>query len=147
MPRIMLTEDTIPEILILIDTWKGKLTWPLLCKEVAATIGVGSIERQSLAAYKEIQAAYTERKEKLRVAGKVVPSSVSDDVTVEFLKKEVEKLKAENARLKEANERYKQRFVLWQYNAYTNGVRVKSLDEASEMLDKPLHRLNRKDGG
>lgn len=146
MPKIIITEDNITDILGLIDTWEGKLTWPLLCKKTAVSVGVGSVERQSLAIYPEIQRAFSKRKEELREA-RNNPQKVSDDVTVEYLKKQVARLEADNARLKEANERYKQRFILWQYNAYTNGVRVSSLDDVARVLDKPLHQLKRSEGG
>lgn len=39
--------------------------------------------------------------------------------------------------------KYKERFVLWQHNAYINGMRVDKLDDAVVVLSKPLPALNR----
>lgn len=66
MPKIVVTNENISDILHLIDTWKGKLTWPLLCNEVKAMLGLEDVTRQALSGYKEIQEAYTARKQSLR---------------------------------------------------------------------------------
>ncbi len=63
MPKILITSDSQKVILKIIDTWKGKLTWTLLCDKIAIALGVDKIERQSLAAYEIIQDSYSKRKE------------------------------------------------------------------------------------
>lgn len=142
MPKILITEENIKIILKLIDTWEGKLTWTLLCNKIASALGIDKIERQSLAAYETIQDSYSKRKEALR-NNKLEQPQVSDDVTVEYLKKQMASLEAENVRLKELNDRYKERFILWQYNAYTKGIRVDRLDDVVDVLNKPLTELDR----
>jgi len=63
MPKIVITEKNLPNILGLINTWEGKLTWELLCQKVAIMIDVkGGVQRQSLSSYKDIQDAYSRRK-------------------------------------------------------------------------------------
>ena len=142
MPKILITEENIQIILKLIDTWEGKLTWTLLCNKIASALGIDKIERQSLAAYEIIQDSYSKRKGVLR-NNKLEQPQVSDDVTVEYLKKQMASLEAENIRLKELNDRYKERFILWQYNAYTKGLRVDRLDDVVDVLNKPLAEVNR----
>ncbi len=145
MPKIVITQDNINSVLKIILTWEGKLTWKLLCEKVARELEIDNVERQSLAAYSAIQKAYTERKEELRAMSSEV-ITVSDDVTVEYLKKQVKELQAELSILKSQNHRYKERFILWQYNAYLNGVRVNRLDDVIDVLNKPLAAKKKKKG-
>jgi len=153
MPKIVITEESLPEVLNLIRTWKGKLTWPLLCEQVALSLGIkDGVKRQSLSAYKAIQTAYTEKKEGLRETSEVTTPPVSDS-TVEYLEEKIANLNIEIDRLNEINEAYKQRFILWQYNAYRNGRRVGTLDDAMadeetlKMLEEPLIGIKRSTGG
>lgn len=145
MPKIVVTNENISDILHLIDTWKGKLTWPLLCNEVKAMLGLEDVTRQALSGYKEIQEAYTARKQSLRET----PSEKkrSEDSNVEYWKNQVEGLEAELVRANNTITKYKQRFVLWQHNAYKHGIRIDSLDDAIEMLEQPMTAIKRRTGG
>ena len=58
-------------------------------------------------------------------------------------KNKVKELEAEVSRLTTVNNRFKERFILWQYNAYINGIRVSRLDDVPEVLNKPLTAVNR----
>lgn len=147
MPKIVITTENIADVLDLINAWEGKLTWPLLCKPVASLLGIrDGVTRQALSSYKDIQVAYTEKKAALRqpVEPSVAPSGNMD---VDYLQGKVAGLEAEVARLKALNEAYKQRFILWQHNAYKYGIRIDSLDDAVEMLQKPLIAIKRNTGG
>lgn len=146
MPKVVITQENIKIVLKLILTWEGKLTWGSLCERVARELEVDKVERQSLAAYTAIQRAFSERKEELRIKAFEV-LKVSDDVTVEYLKNQVQNLQAEVSLLKNENKKYKERFILWQYNAYTHGVRVSRLDDVVDVLNKPLTAVNRAKGG
>ena len=145
MPKIIITENSIATVLKIIALWEGKLTWTLLCGKVSSALNVPKVERQSLAAYEAIQDGYSRRKDELRESK--IQSQVSDDVTTEYLKKQVKELQFQVSHLTEINERYKERFILWQYNAYTTGLRVNRLDDAADALNKPLSAVNRAKGG
>jgi hypothetical protein len=145
MPKIVVTIESIPEILHLIETWKGKLTWPLLCEEVMVMLQLDDVSRQALSGYDNIQKAYTTRKQFLRENKNAEAPPVNSDV--EYWQNQVESLEVELARANKTIEMYKQRFVLWQHNAYIHGVRMESLDDAVEMLDKPLTEIKRRTGG
>ncbi|OED65749.1 hypothetical protein A165_09860 [Vibrio tasmaniensis ZS-17] len=145
MPKVVITSKNMPDVLHRIETWKGKLTWPLLCTEVMALLQNDGVTRQTLSSYKEIQDAFTARKQHLRDNPTI--KTPPADSNVEYLKKQVESLEAELEQANKIIERYKQRFVLWQYNAYRHGVRMDSLDDAVEMLEKPLIEIKRKTGG
>lgn len=145
MPKIVITAENIPEILHLIETWKGKLTWPLLCEDIMVMLQLDNVTRQTLSGYKQIQNAYTDRKQYLRENKDTEAPQINNDI--EYWKNQVESLEVELKRANKINEMYKQRFVLWQHNAYIHGVRMESLDDAVEMLDKPLTEIKRRTGG
>ena len=48
MPKIVITAENISEVLHLIETWKGKLSWPLLCEEVMVMLQLDDVSRQAL---------------------------------------------------------------------------------------------------
>ncbi|CAK2814847.1 conserved hypothetical protein [Vibrio crassostreae] len=145
MPKIVITSKSMPDVLHRIETWKGKLTWPLLCDEIMALLQIDGVTRQTLSSYKEIQEAFTARKQYLRE--KATTETVPVNSNMEYLQNQVESLEAELKKANKTIERYKQRFVLWQYNAYKHGVRIDSLDETVEMLEQPLIEIKRRTGG
>ena len=131
MPKILITEENLEDIIMLIKTWEGKLTWNLLCSKVSELLNIKSIERQSLANYPDIQKAFSQQKQKMKEDAKPVPN-----VTMDYWLKQVNNLKAQVQRLEEINERYKQQFIVWQYNAYMHGM-------TQDTLNKPLIAVNR----
>ncbi|WGE92152.1 hypothetical protein [Actinobacillus genomosp. 1] len=133
MPKILITEENLEDIILLINTWEGKLTWDLLCNKVSELLNVKSIERQSLANYSDVQKAFTKRKQRIKESIKANPLP---NVTVDYLQKQINNLKAQVERLEEINERYKQQFIVWQYNAYMHGM-------TSDKLNQPLIAINR----
>ena len=133
MPKILITEENLEDIIMLIKTWEGKLTWKLLCSKVSELLNIKSIERQSLSNYPDIQKAFSQQKQKMKEDAKKEPVS---NVTMDYLLKQVNNLKAQVQRLEEINERYKQQFIVWQYNAYMHGMTLVT-------LNKPLIAVNR----
>lgn len=133
MPKILITEENLEDIIMLIKTWEGKLTWKLLCSKVSELLNIKSIERQSLSNYLDIQKAFSQQKQKMKEDAKKEPVP---NVTMDYLLKQVNNLKAQVQRLEEINERYKQQFIVWQYNAYMHGM-------TQDTLNKPLIAVNR----
>ncbi|WP_250314156.1 hypothetical protein [Neisseria sp. Marseille-Q6792] len=133
MPKILVTEENLEDIIMMIKTWEDKLTWDLLCSKVSELLNVKSIERQSLANYPDIQETFSKQKQKLKEKAKANPEP---NVTMDYLQKQVKNLKAQVQRLEEINERYKQQFIVWQYNAYMHGM-------TQDTLNKPLIAVNR----
>ncbi|MEW6990480.1 hypothetical protein AADZ91_07290 [Colwelliaceae bacterium 6441] len=144
MPKIVITAENIIDIVHLIDTWKGKLTWPLLCKEVIKMLELDSVTRQALSSYEIIQKAFTARQRALR---EEVQDDSKQNSDVEYLNNQILSLEAELNRAEMKIEAYEQRFILWQYNAYQNGIRMETLDDAIDMLEQPLIEIKRKTGG
>jgi len=133
MPKILVTEENLEDIIMMIKTWEDKLTWDLLCSEVSQLLNIKSIERQSLANYSDIQKAFSTRKQRIKENSKANPQP---NVTIDYLQKQVNNLKAQVQRLEEINEQYKQKFIVWQYNAYMHGM-------TEDKLNKPLIAVNR----
>lgn len=133
MPKILITEENLEDIIMLIKTWEGKLTWKLLCSKVSELLNIKSIERQSLSNYPDIQKAFSQQKQKMKEDAKKEPVP---NVTMDYLLKQVNNLKAQVQCLEEINERYKQQFIVWQYNAYMHGM-------TQDTLNKPLIAVNR----
>ena len=133
MPKILITEENLEDIIMMIKTWEDKLTWDLLCSKVSELLNIKSIERQSLANYPDIQEEFSKQKQKLKEKAKANPEP---NVTMDYLQKQVKNLKAQVQRLEEINERYKQQFIVWQYNAYMHGM-------TQVTLNKPLIAVNR----
>lgn len=133
MPKILITEENLEDIIMLIKTWEGKLTWKLLCSKVSELLNIKSIERQSLSNYPDIQKAFSQQKQKMKEDAKKEPVP---NITMDYLLKQVNNLKAQVQRLEEINERYKQQFIVWQYNAYMHGM-------TQDTLNKPLTAVNR----
>ncbi|WP_118792247.1 hypothetical protein [Neisseria bergeri] len=133
MPKILITEENLEDIIMLIKTWEGKLTWKLLCSKVSELLNIKSIERQSLSNYPDIQKAFSQQKQKMKENAKKEPVP---NITMDYLLKQVNNLKAQVQRLEEINERYKQQFIVWQYNAYMHGM-------TQDTLNKPLIAVNR----
>ena len=114
MPKILITEENLEDIIMLIKTWEGKLTWKLLCSKVSELLNIKSIERQSLSNYPDIQKTFRQQKQKMKEDAKKEPVP---NITMDYLLKQVNNLKAQVQRLEEINERYKQQFIVWQYNS------------------------------
>lgn len=145
MPKLAITSKNFPEILHVIEHWKGKLTWPLLCEKLALLLGIDGVTRQALSGYKEIQDAYTARKQQLRETPVIEVKHT--DSNIEYLRNQVEILELELKKSQELIARYKQRFVKWQYNAYLHGIRMDTLDDVHDMLEKRLIEVKRRTGG
>ena len=118
MPKILVTEENLEDIIMMIKTWEDKLTWDLLCSKVSELLNVKSIERQSLANYPDIQEAFSKQKQKIKEKAKANPEP---NVTMDYLQKQVKNLK---------------QFIVWQYNAYMHGM-------TEDKLNKPLIAVNR----
>ena len=84
MPKILVTEENLEDIIMMIKTWEDKLTWDLLCSKVSELLNVKSIERQSLANYPDIQEAFSKQKQKIKEKAKANPDP---NVTMDYLQK------------------------------------------------------------
>jgi cell division protein FtsB len=140
MKTKLINENVMSRILLELDGWQGKLTWPLVGKMVAQIIGVPSISRHTLLSYPQLVQAVRARKAELKSA-EATKSADRVDYTLDAALFEVEKLKAQVARLERERELYVEQFARWQHNLYMMpNVDMVALNKH---LNRPLPKSNR----
>ena len=139
MPKVVITESTLPIALHTLDKWTGKLTWASYGAKLAEVLGVSTISRHTLLNYDEITQAFNLKKEQLRES---VEKGVEDsNVTIERLKDQKNTLEAKVRRLENQVNLYKEQFVRWQYNLHKMpGV---DLEKLNDKIDTPLPPIKR----
>lgn len=128
-----LTDDSIEQIVRLLDGWEGKLTWEALIDATVTRLHY-KYTRQALHKHERIRAAYALRKKSLGGQKEAVVPRGSGALTDAMAR--IARLEAENQRLEAENLRLLEQFIVWAYNAHTRG-----LDK--EFLSQPLPRVNR----
>ncbi|SKD04695.1 hypothetical protein SAMN05445504_9288 [Burkholderia sp. CF099] len=123
-----LSELDVAAIVGILDEWSGKLTWSLLCTAISRRLRQ-KYTRQALHAHEPIRAAFGRRKGALPDAA---PTRNCPVVSAE----EVHRLREQNERLQKQLDAFRDKFVVWAYNAHAKG-----LTEAD--LQRPLPRVDR----
>lgn len=141
MPKIIITESTLPIALHEIAQWSGKLTWERFAERLAVRLGEKRISRHTLLSYSILVEAFNVKKIALRESANESKSAESD-FSVEFAKKQIETLEATVMQLERQNNLLRQQFIRWQHNLYMM-PRV-DMEKLNAKLDMPLPELNRK---
>jgi len=122
-----LTDKDIKNIVSLLDGWNSdsKLTWDNLCKLALKRHSI-SPTRQTIQKPVRIKKAFKDRKKALKLGQEKhkTPASLS------IAAKRIEKLENENSRLESESNDLLAQFVVWQYNAYANGMTVEQLNRS-----------------
>lgn len=125
-----LTEREIEAIAELIRNWsKPKITWQAICDAVESLIG-RRITRQALNSHEEIVTAYKAVKKGIGKQTTNRPSSLK------VASERISRLEREVARLKEENRLLRERFAIWQYNAYKHGLKEHQLNEQLPQINR-----------
>lgn len=143
MPKKIVTTDTIPIIMSILDRWKGKLTWSLFCKEVSTQLNVETVSRHTLLGYKQIAEEFEHAKIRLKQIKEDEVHENEHNVTLDWALNEIDTLRNRISRIESENNLLKQRFIQWQRNYYMmNGVDMVKLDEPElvERLNRPFPR-------
>lgn len=137
-----LSAEDIDQIVHLLTSWRGKLTWVLLVDKMIAVLG-RPYTRQALDAHEEISRAFTLAKNRTREhnrAGKNRGLFSPDDheisaKDVTVLQKEfaialerIETLKAEVVLLRQERNAFLETFATWLYNARNRKMTEKDLN-------------------
>lgn len=142
MPKEVVTKDSMPTILHVLDRWTlreyGKFTWERYADEVAIELDMEDegIDKSTLQRYKEICDAVKLKRPLLKEEAE--RGVISNDETIELLLTEVETLKMKNERLKLTNNNLKEMIIRWQYNLY----KKKTFDMGTIELGDPKSPLN-----
>lgn len=131
LARHLNTKD-VNAIVNLIHGWnEPKLTWDAICDSAEPLVGKKPT-RQSLSTHEEIVSAYKAVKKTLKQAGVRNPRPSS----LKSAADRISKLERELEQLKEENRAFKQQFVVWQYNAYKNGMKEHQLNAPLPQIDR-----------
>lgn len=131
MPKKIVTNESIDQLLAILNNWQGELTWKLYCESVTHKLGLETVvTKQTLLRYEAIKRTFADRKAFLREAAL---SSASSDHTIIMLESQVRNLAEQVRRLSVENDLYKEKFVRWLNNIY---MHAQGFDIAK--LDSPL---------
>ena len=146
-----LSDEDVQLIVGLLETWDGPLTWQLLSKRVALVLG-RSFSRQALDSHQEIKATYQARKRRDRIArdsvrqGKVGSEELPPDLVAALRRVEAAELRA--LALQNTVDRYREKFVVWLYNARNMGMTEDQLNAMLPNTDQKSGALwSKKRGG
>lgn len=127
-----LNNDTIDQILAILDGWSEKLTWNKLIDEIEVQTS-HRYTRQALSKHSDIKYKFQTIKENITELEYKHPTLNTEDmITIQKIKR----LEAENQRLNDENQELLMQFIRWSYNAKEHGLDI-------EILDKPLKDLER----
>lgn len=115
----------------LLDGWSGKLTWGLLSAACGRRLGLQPT-RQTLARCEPIRTAFKVAKDRIGGGGEVRPAPMSLRIACD----RIQRVEAELSRVVEINRQLIERFVIWQYNAYTFGMTDRDLDKELPKIDR-----------
>jgi hypothetical protein len=116
MPAKKITEDNLPTVLSILDTWKGKLTWPLYTKAVKEKLGLAKLHQSALQKYRVVQDEFTKRQAEIRNIGD--QGQPSEGATIELLRGQVDELRMKLNRVTRQRDAFKEMFIRWQYNIH-----------------------------
>lgn len=141
MPKIVINKDSKKTIIKIIDTWKGKLTWDLLCKRVTRELDLDEVvTRHTLLRYDEIKIAFKNKKDILKDSPAI--KLELGDKALEKAYERILNLQTENSRLQSENSALREQFVRWQYNLYhIKGLEIKKI---MDNVNHDLPPINRK---
>ncbi len=141
MPKIIITEKSLPIALHEIDKWFGKLTWERFAERLAIALGEKRISRHTLLSYPVIVEAFNAKKDAQRVAASNLDPG-ERDITLDFAKQQITILEAKVTRLEKENRLFSEQFARWQNNLYMMpGV---DMGKLLDQLNNPLPPVNRR---
>lgn len=127
-----LTDARIKEIVNILDSWSGPLTWPFLIKAIEAQT-FNRYTRQALFGHERIKNAFDLRKELASNPKLGVPKR---SIELQIALDRITKLKAENQRLESENNKLLEQFSRWAYNSYSRGLDIDFLNQELPLIHR-----------
>lgn len=133
MARNRLTSDEIEQIVELLTSWRGELSWDLLTERVEALLR-RSFSRQGLAKHENIQTAFQQAKDRIRTDK---PTTYSEPLPeIELMQNTIDSLRAKIAVMEAERGRYEEKFATWLYNARSRGISEFDLNRQLPEVDR-----------
>lgn len=145
-----LSEQDVKNIVALLETWEGPLTWDLVVQRVAVVIG-RPFSRQALDAHEDIKATFQSRKRRNRAIlesvkkGRATSEEIPAELAVALQRAEAAEVRAKA--LEQVVDRYREKFVVWLYNARNRGLTEEQLNAPLPFSDQDAGALWTKRGG
>ena len=128
-----LTDDSIRQIIGLLDGWTGTLTWELLIDAIAER-RFTTYTRQALHKHERIRLAFAQCKKRIADGRGDEPRRVESPELQAALDR-IERLQAVNDRLESENQRLLEQFATWAYNAHSRGLDQSFLSQPMPPID------------
>ena len=132
MAKARLTNDEIERIVELLTSWRGTLSWELLLERVEAILR-RPFTRQGLAKQDNIQTAYQQAKNRIRLAKPTYSESLPE---IELMQNTIDSLRAKIAVMEAERGRYEEKFATWLYNARSRGISELDLNRHLPEVDR-----------
>lgn len=132
MARSRLTSDEIEQIVELLTSWRGELSWDLLTERVEAVLR-RSFSRQGLAKHENIQTAYQQAKDRIRTEKPTYSEPVPE---IELMQNTIDSLRAKIAVMEAERGRFEEKFATWLYNARSRGISEVDLNRQLPKVDR-----------
>ena len=139
MAKARLTNDEIDQIVGLLTSWHGTLSWELLLERVETMLR-RPFTRQGLDKQENIRTAFQQAKDRIRTS-KPKPSKSLPEI--DLMQRTIESLRAEIAVMKAERGRYEEKFATWLYNARSRGISEMDLSRRLPEVDRDRSTKNR----
>ena len=145
-----LSEQDVKNIVAVLETWEGPLTWDLVVQRVAVIVG-RPFSRQALHAHEVIKATFQSRKRRSRAItesvrqGRATSDEIPAELAVALQRAEAAEVRAKA--LEQIVDRYREKFVIWLYNARNRGMTEEQLNAPLPFSDQVSGALWTKKGG
>lgn len=132
MAKARLTDREVEQIVGLLTSWRGDLSWELLLERVGSMLG-RTFTRQGLNKQENILTAFQNAKVRLR-ATPPDPSGLSPELAMAQAR--IDSMVAELAVMKAERDRLNEKFATWLYNARSRGITAVDLNRPLPQVDR-----------
>ena len=137
-----LTDDSIRQIIDLLDGWTGTLTWELLIDAIAER-RFTAYTRQALHKHERIRLAFAQCKKRIS-EGRGEETRRVESPELQAALERIERLQVVNDRLQSENQRLLEQFATWAYNAHSRGLDNSFLSQPMPPIDRETSKRSKR---